>query len=139
MGSRRAASPGKAFAKDQGLEVGDRLRLEGASGVREAPVVGIADTFEGGGQAGVSLETMAGVYGVSTDSQLVVAAASPDSREALARRVDGLLERDYPGLEALSNAELKKSTTDAINQQFGFFNAIVAIAVLVGVLGVVNA
>lgn len=132
-------APAKAFAKDQGLEVGDRLRLEGASGVREAPVVGIADTFEGGGQAvHVSLETMAGVYGVSTDSQLVVAAASPDSREALARRVDGLLERDYPGLEALSNAELKKSTTDAINQQFGFFNAIVAIAVLVGVLGVVN-
>jgi putative ABC transport system permease protein len=37
-----------------------------------------------------------------------------------------------------SNAEAKQRTTDAINQQFGFFNAIVGIAVLVGMLGIVN-
>jgi putative ABC transport system permease protein len=86
----------------------------------------------------MSLGTMAGVYGVMTDSQLIVQAAAPDQRAALSRRVDDLLARDYPGLEALSNAEFKKSTTDAINQQFAFFNAIVAIAVLVGGLGIVN-
>ena len=60
------------------------------------------------------------------------------ARDALARRVDALLEREYPGLEALSQAEFKKHTTEAINQQFSFFNAIVAIAVLVGVLGIIN-
>ena len=65
-------------------------------------------------------------------------AEAPERREALARRVDALLASDYPGLEALSNAEFKKNTTDAINQQFAFFNAIVAIAVLVGGLGIVN-
>jgi putative ABC transport system permease protein len=81
---------------------------------------------------------MQAVYGVTVDSQLVVKAASPGARRALARRVDALLARDYPGMEALSNAQLKKSVTDAINQQFGFFNAIVGIAVLVGVLGIVN-
>jgi putative ABC transport system permease protein len=52
--------------------------------------------------------------------------------------VTALLDRDYPGLEALSNAEVKKQATDAVNQQFGFFNAIVGIAVLVGMLGIVN-
>jgi putative ABC transport system permease protein len=52
--------------------------------------------------------------------------------------VQSLLARHYPGVEALSNAEIKQTTTDAINQQFGFFNAIVGIAVLVGILGVVN-
>ena len=131
--------PAKAYAEDQGLEVGDRVRLEGPSGVRDATVVGIADTFDAGGQTlQMSLSTMAAVYGVRNDSQLVVRATSPEQRDALARRVDALLERDYPGLEALSNAEFKKSTTDAINQQFAFFNAIVAIAVLVGGLGIVN-
>jgi putative ABC transport system permease protein len=115
------------------------MRLEGPSGVRTVPVVGIADTFDGGGQTvHMSLATLAAVYGVQNDSQLIVKAADPGRRDALDRRVEALLERDYPGLEALSNAELKKSTTDAINQQFGFFNAIVAIAVLVGVLGIVN-
>jgi putative ABC transport system permease protein len=86
----------------------------------------------------MSIDTMAAVYGVHNDSQLIVKAASPGQRDALDRRVEALLERDYPGLEALSNAEFKKSTTDAINQQFGFFNAIVAIALIVGVLGIVN-
>lgn len=132
-------APAKSFAQTQGLHVGERLTLEGASGVRSAPIVGLADTLDGGGHAlVVSLRTMAGVYGVRTDAQLAVKARSAEDRAPLAQRVDALLAREYPGLEALSNAELKDRTTDAINQQFGFFNAIVAIAVLVGMLGIVN-
>ena len=129
----------KAYAKAQDVHVGDSMRLEGPSGVRTVPVVGIADTLEAGGQSvQISIDTMAAVYGVHSDSQMIVKAASPALRDALDRNVEALLERDYPGLEALSNADFKESTTDAINQQFGFFNAIVAIAVLVGVLGIVN-
>jgi putative ABC transport system permease protein len=131
--------PAKSYSQAAGLHVGDRVRLEGPSGVRTAPVVGIADTLDAGGQTvQMSLGTLAAVYGIRTDSQLLVKAASPSRRDELARRVQTLLARDYPGLEALSNAEIKKRTTDAINQQFGFFNAIVGIAVLVGILGVVN-
>jgi putative ABC transport system permease protein len=132
-------APARSYAEAQGLETGDRIRLEGPSGSREAPIVGIADTLEAGGSTvQVSLATMAAVYGIRNDAQLIVKAAAPDRREALARRVDTLLAADYPGVEALSNAELKKSTTDAINQQFAFFNAIVAVAVIVGALGIVN-
>ncbi|HMA27344.1 MAG: ABC transporter permease [Solirubrobacterales bacterium] len=131
--------PSKAYAKAQGLEVGDTLRLDGPAGVRNARVVGFVDTLEAGGQSlEISLGTMAAVYGVTNDSQLIVKAASPDLRQALDNRVNALLERDYPGFEALSNADVKKNVTDAINQQFSFFNAIVAIAALVGVLGIVN-
>jgi putative ABC transport system permease protein len=131
--------PAKAYAKERNLHVGERLRLEGPSGVRDAPIVGIANTLELGGQTvQMSLATIASVYGVHGDSQLIVKASSPDARAALTRRVDSLLEREYPGLEALSQAEFKKHTTDAINQQFSFFNAIVGIAVLVGVLGIIN-
>jgi putative ABC transport system permease protein len=131
--------PAKAYADAQGLQVGDRMRLEGPSGSRTVPVVGIANTLDAGGQTvQMSLGTLAAVYGVRTDSQLLVKAASPGQRAALARRVQTLLAREYPGLEALSNEEIKKSTTDAINQQFGFFNAIVGIAVLVGILGIIN-
>jgi len=132
-------APAKTYAKDRGLEVGDTVRLEGPSGIRTARVVGLVDTFDAAGNAiYMSLPTMAAVYGVRSDSQLVVKARSPSARVALERRVDALLERRYPGLEALSNAELKRSTTAAINQQFAFFNAIVYIAVLVGILGIVN-
>jgi putative ABC transport system permease protein len=132
-------APSKTYADELGLEVGDRLRIKGPSGVRRAPVVGIVDTLDAGGWVlQTSLATMAEVYGLRTDTQLAVKAASADESAALASRVDALLARDYPGFEALSNAEVKQRTEDAVNQQFGFFNAIVAIAVLVGVLGIIN-
>ena len=131
--------PSKAYAKDHGLHVGDRVRVEGPGGIRYAPVVGLAETLEVGGQTvQVSLATLASLYGITTDSQLVVKASSPQAREALTRNVQQLLERDYPGLEALSSAEFKKHTSEAISKQFSFFNAIVAIAVIVGVLGIIN-
>ncbi|WP_028064168.1 ABC transporter permease [Solirubrobacter soli] len=131
--------PAESYADGQGLHVGDRVRLEGPAGTRVVPVVGIAKTFDAGGQTvQMSLGTLAAVYGIQTDSQLLVKAAAPGQRAALARRVQALLAKDDPGLEALSNAEIKRKTTDAINQQFGFFNAIVGIAVLVGILGIVN-
>ena len=129
----------KPYAKIHHLAVGDQLKLEGPAAVRDAPVVGIVDSLDGGGTSiQVSLQTMAAVYGTTADVQLAVKARSAGEAAALSRRVDALLARQYPGLESLSNAEVKKRTTDAINQQFGFFNAIVAIAVLVGMLGIIN-
>jgi putative ABC transport system permease protein len=127
------------YAKQHGLRVGEHVTLEGPSGTRRAPIVGLVDSLDGGGQmVQVSLATMAAVYGVRRDVQLAVKARSAADRAALSRRVQALVARDYPALEALSNAEIKKRTTDAVNQQFAFFNAIVAMAVLVGMLGIVN-
>jgi putative ABC transport system permease protein len=129
----------KTYAKTHDLAVGDRVTLEGPSGTREAPVVGIVDSLDGGGQTiQVSLDTMASIYGVRQDVQLAVKASSEAQGKALAGKVQALMAREYPGLEALSNAEIKQRAEDAINQQFAFFNAIVAMAVLVGMLGIVN-
>jgi putative ABC transport system permease protein len=130
---------GKPYAKVHGITVGRTLKLAGPGGVREARVVGLVDSFDGGGlMIQVSLNTMSSIYGVTADAQLAVKARSAGDRAALGRKVDALLAARHPGLESLSNTEAKKRTTDAINQQFAFFNAIVAIAVLVGMLGIVN-
>ncbi len=132
-------APAEAYARAVGLRVGDRLRLEGPSGTRTAPVVAIARTLDGGGQVlQMSTATLAAVYGVTRDAQLAVRARSAADREDLATRITALLARDHPGFEALSTAELKAVAEDQIAQQFGFFNAIVGIAVLVGLLGIVN-
>lgn len=130
--------PAKIFAKDNDLEVGDEVKLEGPTGVRQAPVVAIADTLDAGGvELQMSLDTIEEIYGINGDSTLAVKATSSDAVPALERGVDRVLE-DYPALEAISNAEFKGQIEDAINQQFAFFNAIVAIAVIVGLLGIVN-
>jgi putative ABC transport system permease protein len=130
---------GKGLADDAGLEVGDKLTLRGAAGTVRAPVVATVDTLEGSGNTmTVSLATLERTYGIDSDSILAVTAASPDRRAALDREVNALLDRRYPGFEAVSNAEVKSQYEAAVNQQFSFFNAIVGIAVIVGLLGIIN-
>ncbi|MGV1049984.1 MAG: ABC transporter permease [Solirubrobacterales bacterium] len=130
---------GKGFSEDAGLGVGDRLELSGASGTRRVPIVATIDTFEASGnEVTVSLATMKRIYGIETDSILAVTASSPSRRAALGGEVDRLLARDYPGFEAVSNDEFKQQYEDAVNQQFSFFNAIIGIAVIVGLLGIIN-
>jgi putative ABC transport system permease protein len=130
---------GRGFADVGGLAVGDTLALRGAGGVIRAPVVATTDTFEASGNIVLmSLATMKHVYGITSDSTLAVTASSADDRAALGRQVNALLDRRYPGDEAVSNAEVKQQYEDAVNQQFSFFNAIVGIAVIVGLLGIIN-
>jgi putative ABC transport system permease protein len=130
---------GKGLSDETGLGVGDTLALEGASGTVRAPIVATVDTLEANGNLiTLSLATMKDVYGITTDSILAVSAVLPAQRKALDRQVAGLLERDYPGFEAISNDQFKQQYADQIDQQFAFFNAIIGIAVVVGLLGIVN-
>jgi putative ABC transport system permease protein len=78
------------------------------------------------------------VYGIMTDSVLAITAGSPVQSRLLGTKIHRLLATDYPGYEAVSNAKFKQHYEDQINQQFAFFNAIIGIAVIVGLLGIVN-
>jgi putative ABC transport system permease protein len=137
--ARGGAVVGNGFAEDTGLGVGDTLTLRGPGGVVRAPIIATRQTFEASGNAvTVSLATMKRAYGIDSDSTLAVTAASPALRPALDRQVNALLDRRYPGFEAVSNSQVKKQYESAINQQFSFFDAIVGIAVIVGLLGIIN-
>lgn len=130
---------GKGFSEDTGIERGDSVPLAGAGGARKAPVVATIDTFEASGnEVMMSLATMKRVYGIETDSILAITAASPQVRRLLGTKVHRLLATDYPGYESVSNAKFKEGFEDQINQQFAFFNAIIGIAIVVGLLGIVN-
>lgn len=130
---------GKGYSEDTGLGVGDTLILKGASGTRRAPIRARIDTLEANGnEVMVSLATMKRVYGIATDSTLAVTARTPGERDALKTAVERLLTDRYPGYEAISNAEFKQQYEDQINQQFAFFNAIIGVAVIVGLLGIIN-
>ena len=54
------------------------------------------------------------------------------------RRSAALLDRKYPNLEMQSAADAKKEVSDEINRTFNMFNAIVIIAIIVSLLGVIN-
>lgn len=136
---RGAVTVGKGFADEEDLAVGDRIRLEGPSGGRRAPVAGIVETVLFGGQTvGMSLETMRDVYGVTADSELALKATSAAARPVLERKVRRIVRRDYPNLAVLSNEELKANVEDQVNQQFGIFYAIVGVAIFASLFGIVN-
>ena len=130
---------GDALAEEQRLEVGDRVTLSGSSGRRRVRIAGLVETaIFAGHTVGMSLATMKQIYGVTRDSSLAVKAASAGARPELERRIEAIVERDYPQLQVLSNDELKGEIESQLDQQLGFFNALLLVAVVVSLFGVVN-
>ena len=130
---------GEGYADDHHLRVGDTVVLRGPSGTRRTRVAGIVKTVVfGGDTSGMSLRTMREVYGITADSELAVTAASPADRGPLRQAIERVVEVDYPNLTVLSNDELKGNIEDMVNQQFGFFNAILGVAVIVSLFGIIN-
>jgi putative ABC transport system permease protein len=131
---------GGSYAHRAHLSRGDSIVLRGPAATARAPVVGVIDAVNeaAGNNLQMSLATMKRVYGVTSDAQLAVKAASAAQEPALERNVDRLVAERYQNLELVSSAGRKAEVDAEISRQFNFFNAIVAIAVLVSLLGVVN-
>jgi putative ABC transport system permease protein len=129
-----------AYAQRARLHVGDTLVLRGPRGERRVRVAALLETVTdfGGQLIQISQDSMREVYGITADAQLVIRARSAAERKPLEATVQRLVDRRYPGLESLSTAEVKDDIAAEVDKQFNLFNAIVAIAVLVSLLGVVN-
>jgi putative ABC transport system permease protein len=131
---------GRSYADKAQLERGDAVRLVGPTARRDAKVIGIIDAI--GPMAGMemrlSLDTMREVYGDYQPAELAVEANSAEQRPALEAKIGELLEREYSNLEMQSAADAKKEVSDEISRTFNMFNAIVIIAIIVSLLGVIN-
>jgi putative ABC transport system permease protein len=131
---------GRSYASRSELERGDTLELIGPAGRQRAEVVGVIDTI--GAMAGMemrlSLETMKLIYGNYQPAELAVEARSADLRPALETKIAALLNRKYPNLEMQSAADAKEEVSGEINRTFNMFNAIVIIAIIVSLPGVIN-
>ena len=86
----------------------------------------------------LSLDTMRRIYGNSQPAELAVEARNADARPVLEAKIAALLDRKYPNLEMQSAADAKKEVSEEINRTFNMFNAIVIIAIVVSLLGVIN-
>ena len=131
---------GRGYARAAGLERGDTIMLTGAAGTQRARVAGVLATV--GDFAGMtmqmSLGTMRRVYNWTTDAQLAVKARDESARRRLESALATLLRAEHPNLELQSAGDRKEQIETQITRQFNLFNAIVAIAVIVSLLGVIN-
>ena len=82
--------------------------------------------------------SMREIYGVTNDAQLLIKARPGTDPVVFVNSVDRLIARRHPELETLSTADIKHQISTEISRQFGFFNAIVYVAIIVSLLGVVN-
>ncbi len=127
------------LAERKGTKVGDKVTLEGPRGTRQLKVAALqqGNTFEASSIV-MSHDTFQKIYGVPGYTQILVIADSEDLRPALGKRIDALLAADYPAFDSLSNEQVKKQIKDQLNQVFAIFYVIMAVAILVSLLGVVN-
>ena len=109
-------------------------------GGAQGEVVGIIDAIGamGGMEMRLSLDTMRRVYSDYPPTELAVEARDADARPARQAKLATLLDRKYPNLEMQSAADAKEEVSDEINRTFNMFNAIVIIAIVVSLLGVIN-
>jgi putative ABC transport system permease protein len=131
---------GAPYANRAHLERGDTVDLVGPAGRRSAKVIGTIDALGpmNGMEMRMSLDTMRQVYGSYQPAELAVEARTAEQRPALEAKIGALLDRSYPNLEMQSAADAKKEVSDEINRTFNMFNAIVIIAIIVSLLGVIN-
>ena len=130
---------GKQLARDRKLGVGSRIKLLGPEGKKKYRIEGILKNDIVGGGMGIYLsqEILASDFNETQSEFLAIKARSGSNREALAHRIEAVLE-DYPQFTLYSNAEWKAQIESDFNRQYVFFYAIMGVSVAVSAFGVVN-
>jgi len=121
------------------VAAGDRITLKGPGQNLKATVAGVVSgaSLEDQ-QIGMSLATFRKLTGISGYSQIDVLARSASTRPVVQRELNALVQRSYPNLTVLSNAGIKNQIESQTNQVFAIFYAIMLVAIVVSLLGVVN-
>jgi putative ABC transport system permease protein len=127
------------LAKAKKVGVGDTIKLKGAggSGAFKIAATTTSNSLEGQSIA-MSNENFERIFGIPGYSQIQVLAASSEARAGLEKQINGLLGKQYPTFEVLSNEQIKQLIKDQINRFFSLFYVIMMIAIIVSLLGVVN-
>ncbi|MEU1290123.1 FtsX-like permease family protein [Kitasatospora sp. NPDC005856] len=133
---------GEAFAKDNGLKVGDRVTVDyGRGHVQELPVGAVFAKGELFGDGSfVDLDTMAKVVPAAEQPPVrtffAKASAGADVARTLTALEDGL--KEYPQLTVKDQAGYKELVQSQVNTLLYLIYGLVALSITVAVLGVVN-
>ncbi|MDJ1137685.1 ABC transporter permease [Streptomyces iconiensis] len=147
-GSTRAAlRPGRTavserFAEKQNLKVGARLSARLATGERmRLTVAAVTRTGSGEGLGGaglvMGLPTLEKAAPGGLDSSLLITAASGTETKELRASLDGALE-GYPQVKVRDRADYKELVREQIAVLLYLLFALVGLAIVIAVLGVVN-
>jgi putative ABC transport system permease protein len=130
----------KGFAEDNDKQVGDTLSVLTPTAQRlRLRVTGVLDD-KGHltGNLTVSNELLARAFGQSRDNYTFVGFERGADPRTVERRIDAVLQRDYPQAEALTSQEFKDDQAGQIDQLLGLIYALLSLSVIVSLFGIVN-
>ncbi len=129
------------WAKDNGVDVGDTVRVTTPTGKRASYVVRGTARDEPGllvQSIAIPRATLARDFGVTTDDATFLNFAPGVDFDAARVRVDSVLKGSFPNVESRSQEQLKADTRDQINQILVLIYALLALSIIVSLFGIVN-
>jgi putative ABC transport system permease protein len=137
---RNEAVIDKAFGDSEDVGIGDTLQVLTPAGKRASyEVVGeVKDNADFIGSFVVTEDALREDFG-NRQASMVVGRWTPGADPKVTeQKVTDLVERRYPIAEAQNPEELKETQREQINQLLGLIYALLALAVIVSIFGIVN-
>jgi putative ABC transport system permease protein len=130
----------KGYADDHDIKAGQRLQVRTpTTRTVSLRVTGIAeDRGQLLSQLTVDNQTLVRDFASTKDGFVLVGFAPGTDATAVKHAVDARLSRDFPQVEALTESEFKGNQADQINQLLGLIYALLALAIVVSLFGIVN-
>ena len=125
-------------AEARGVGVGDTLALTFPyGGTRELTVAGVYERNDALGPYALSLDTFSDVGFADLDNYLYVVIEDGTQAGAVAERVEAVTGQ-YPIVSLQDQTEFKEDITGQVNQLLTIVYGLLALAVIIAVLGIVN-
>jgi putative ABC transport system permease protein len=137
--------PGQAvidrkFGENKKVEVGDTLRFTTPTAKHvNVKVVGtVKDQANFLGDVIVPLSVVDRDFGEHQDSVALVSLAPGTSEKRAKAQINKVLDNRFPTVESLNQKELKDNQSKGFNQLLGLIYALLSLAVIVSIFGIVN-
>ncbi|MBI5104317.1 MAG: ABC transporter permease, partial [Solirubrobacterales bacterium] len=130
----------QGFAEDKGLKVGQTITVEtGLAKKVPLKIIGILDDKGGLTSAmTVTNDVLAKDFGFRKDGFVLVGFDGSRPEKTVLADMTKVLDDRFPEAEALTNQEFKDQQAGQINQTLGLIYALLALAIIVSLFGIVN-
>ena len=137
---RREAIVDRTYVESHGIGVGDKLRVTTPAGKRvEYDVVAeVRDNADFLGDFILTQQAFREDFGESKPFTAFVKLEPGADAGAVQGRIERVVDRRFPAAEVLSQDQLKDSQSEQVNQLLGLIYALLSLAVVVSVFGIVN-
>jgi putative ABC transport system permease protein len=129
-----------AWAKGKDIGVGDHVRV--LTALEKRPVFTVSGTVKDNadliGNVLVTEQTLRRDFGTSAPTTTFVKLDPGANARVVQKRISDAIEKRFPTTEVLNQKELKDSQAQMVNQLLGLVYALLSLAVIVSLFGIVN-